>query len=90
MSNLKPLIEKAGFVNVKHEKMKLPLGTWPVDLKQKMIGAYVLITIEHGIESCGLRFLTCVLDMDQASFAALTERAKKDARNKMIHSYSWQ
>ncbi|KAL0632401.1 hypothetical protein Q9L58_008724 [Maublancomyces gigas] len=90
ITNLKPLIERAGFVNVRHEKMRLPLGTWPVDPKQKIIGAYVLITIESGFEACGLRLLTCVLDMDQASFAVLTERAKKNAYDRNIHGYSWQ
>lgn len=90
ITNLKPLIERAGFVNVRHEKMRLPLGTWPVDPKQKIIGAYVLITVESGFEACGLRLLTCVLDMDQASFAVLTERAKKNAYDRNIHGYSWQ
>lgn len=90
ISNLKPLIERNGFINVKHEKMKLPLGPWPVDPKQKLIGAYLLVTIETGFEACGLRLLRRVLDMDQASFTVLTEQAKKDAYNRNVHGYSWQ
>lgn len=90
IANLKPLIERNGFIDVKHEKMKLPLGPWPVDPKLKLIGAYLLVTIETGFEACGLRLLRCVLDMDQASFAVLTERAKKDVYNRNVHGYSWQ
>lgn len=90
IADLGPLIERAGFTNIKHEKMKLPIGTWPADPKQKLIGAYVLNIVETGFEAYGLRLLTCVLGMDQASFSVLTEKAKKDAHNGKIHGYTWQ
>lgn len=90
IADLGPLIEKTGFTDVKHEKIKLPIGTWPADPKQKLIGAHVLNIVETGFEAYGLRLLTCVLDMDQASFSALTDKAKKDAHNGKIHGYAWQ
>lgn len=90
IAELGPLIEGVGFTNVTHEKMKLPIGTWPADPKQKLIGAYVLNIVETGFEAYGLRLLTCVLNMDQASFSVLTKNAKKDANNGKIHAYTWQ
>lgn len=70
--------------------MKLPLGTWPADPKQKMIGAYVLITAESAFEAFGMRFLTSVSGMDTEEAVNIVKEAKKDAHNRQIHSYAKQ
>lgn len=87
---LKPMIERAGFVNIKYEVMKLPLGTWPAEPKYKMIGAYVLVTADSAFEAFGMRLMTGVLGMDLEDVTAIVAQAKKDAHNRQIHSYARQ
>ena len=66
--------------------MKLPLGTWPADKKQKDIGAFSLLTTEHGFESFGMAFFTRILGMEVPEAKELIAAAKKESRSKKIHS----
>jgi len=70
--------------------MKIPLGTWPADQKQKDIGAFTLLTTEHGFESFGMALFTRTLGMEAPEAVELIEGAKKESRSKKIHSYSLQ
>ena len=40
---LEKWLQEAGFVNVTNHRIPLPLGTWPKNRHQKMIGAYNLL-----------------------------------------------
>ena len=73
-----------------HEEIKVPLGTWPADKKQKDIGVYTLITTEHGFESFGMALFTKTLGMEAPEAVELIEGAKKESRGKKIHSYGLQ
>jgi hypothetical protein len=52
------LITEAGFVNVKCETFKLPIGTWPKDPTMKMIGAYNRLGIHEGLEGWAIFLFT--------------------------------
>ena len=73
-----------------HEEMKLPLGTWAADKKQKDIGAFALLAVEHGYESFGMAFFTRILGMEVPEAKELIAGAKKESRSKRIHSYAIQ
>ena len=89
-SKLDPFIQAAGFVGIHHEAMKLPLGTWPVEKKQKEIGAYFMLCTEDGFEAYGIGLLTKVqgLPLDEAN--ELIKNATKESHSRHIHSYSVQ
>lgn len=70
--------------------MKVPFGTWPADHKQKEMGAYLYMTAEKGFEAFGVALLTRVLGMDIKEVDELIAQAKKDSKNRKIHSYSFQ
>ena len=89
-ASLDKIILDAGFDKVNHEEMKLPLGTWPADKKQKDIGAFTLLTTEHGFESFGMALFTRTLGMEASEAMELMAGAKKESRSKKIHSYSSQ
>ena len=80
----------AGFDRVNHEEMKLPLGTWAADKKQKDMGAFALLAVEHGYESFGMAFFTRILGMEVPEAKELIAGAKRESRNKKIHSYATQ
>ena len=83
-------ILNAGFGKVNHEELKVPLGTWPADKKQKDIGAFTLLTTEHAFESFGMALFTRTLGMETSEAMELIAGAKKESRSKRIHSYSPQ
>ena len=73
-----------------HEEMKLPLGTWAADKKHQDMGAFTLLTTEHGFESYGMALFTRILGIEVPEAKELIAGAKKDSRSKRIHSYSTQ
>ena len=89
-ASLAKFVLDAGFDKVNHEEMKVPLGTWPADKKQKDIGAFTLLTTEHAFESFGMALFTRTLGMEAPEAMELIEGAKKESRSKKIHSYTLQ
>lgn len=89
-AGIKRALKDAGFDDVHYEMKKCPFGTWPADPKQKEIGAFCLLTAENAFEAFGLVPLTQVLEMPLKEARELIEAAKKDARNRKIHSYAKQ
>jgi len=75
---------------VSHEEAKLPVGTWPADKKQKDIGAFALLAMEHAFESFGMALFTRTLGMEALESMGLIEGAKKESYSKKIHSYAIQ
>ena len=75
-----------GFVGIHHEAM----STWPVEKKQKQIGAYLMLCIEDGFEAIGMAFLTRVLEMPIKEVGELIKAAKKESRSRQIHSCNMQ
>ena len=68
--------------------MKLPLGTWATDKKQKDMGAFTLLTTEHGFESYGMALFTRILGMEVQEAKELIAGTKMESRSENIHSYS--
>lgn len=87
---MRPFIEDAGFENIDDRMLKLPLGTWPADKAQKELGAYFMLTTQSGFEAFGMALLTRQLGMSPEEVRVLVDGAKKDARNRSIHSYGKQ
>jgi len=89
-ASLDKFILDTGFNKVNHEQMKLSLGTWPADKKQKEMGAFLLLTTENVFEAFGMALLTRTLGMKIPEVEELIKGAKKESRSKKIHSYLLQ
>lgn len=89
-ANLLPILEKVGFVNVHQQMVKMPLGPWAADKKQKEVGAYLLLSTETGFEAFGIKLFTQVLGMGVDEAGALINAAQKQANSKKIHVYGKQ
>lgn len=83
-------LKEAGFVDIHHEPMKIPYGTWPADPKQKEMGAYLLLTAESGFEAFGYGLLTRVMGMSIEEVEELTRLARTASQSRKLHSYSLQ
>ncbi|KAH0612473.1 uncharacterized protein H6S33_008853 [Morchella sextelata] len=86
-ANLLPVIEKVGFVNAHHTMVRMPLGPWAADKKQKEVGAYLLLSTETGFEAFGIKLFTQVLGMGTEEAGALIGAAQKQANSKKMHVY---
>ncbi|KAL2005366.1 hypothetical protein VTN00DRAFT_2577 [Thermoascus crustaceus] len=75
----------AGFVDVKAEKIRLPLGTWPKDKRFKTIGAWNLMQVESGFEAAAMALLTRFHGWSTDEVKILAARTLKDARDRSIH-----
>jgi hypothetical protein len=59
--NLEMWVRNAGFVNVKVRKVRVPVGAWPKDPKQRLIGHYQLLGTFEAMEGFTLALWTRVL-----------------------------
>ncbi|KAG0634483.1 S-adenosyl-L-methionine-dependent methyltransferase, partial [Tuber brumale] len=89
-ASLDDFILGAGFDKVRHEEMKVPLGIWPADKKQKEIGAFLMLTTETAFEAFGMALLTRTLGMEIPEVNELIAAAKRESRSRKIHPYTYQ
>ncbi len=54
-------IEQAGFVNVKEQRTKIPIGPWSKDKDLKIWGIWNRVYLLNGLEGFALRGLTSML-----------------------------
>lgn len=84
-SEMAELMQDVGFVDVRHIKYRLPIGTWPKDKKQKMLGKWGRMVMEPSVEAYGLAIFTRVLGMDEKEARRLLDGALEDLKNPKIH-----
>lgn len=89
-ASLDKFILDTGFNKVNHEQMKISLGTWPADKKQKEMGAFLLLTTENVFEAFGMAFLPGTLEMKIPEVEGLITGAEAESRSRKVHSYLFQ
>lgn len=89
-AKLEPMLSHAGFTNITHIELKVPIGLWPADKKQKEIGAYLLLSVESGFEAFGMKLFTGVWDMTESEAKIFCAEVLRSAKDRKIHGYSLQ
>lgn len=84
------MLSHAGFTNITHIELKVPIGLWPADKKQKEIGAYLLLSVESGFEAFGMKLFTGVWDMTESEAKIFCAEVLRSAKDRKIHGYSLQ
>ena len=79
-------MKDAGFVNVVHERFRLPIGPWPKDKQMKTIGAWNLVQLEDGLEGFTLRLFTQHLGWTKPEVDVMLAKVRKDLRDPRIHA----
>lgn len=83
----KRMLEKAGFDDVKAVQVKEPIGPWPKDPAQKLIGAMTLLNDETYSDSAALAPFTRVLGMEVTKAREIIDASHRAVRNKNNHMY---
>ncbi|PGH16853.1 hypothetical protein AJ79_01497 [Helicocarpus griseus UAMH5409] len=83
----KKLLFDAGFVDVKDEVFKTPLGPWPKDAKLKEVGRYFLEHSLLGVDAYILGFIGKVLGWSESECMVLAAKVKSELRDRKLHLY---
>ncbi|RSL49825.1 hypothetical protein CEP54_012244 [Fusarium duplospermum] len=84
----KEKLEKAGFVDVKQEIFKIPIGPWPKDPKLKEIGKYQIIQQIQAVESYTPRIYGTVLGWKDEEVQVYVAKVRKELKDPSIHLYA--
>ncbi|EKG20592.1 Methyltransferase type 11 [Macrophomina phaseolina MS6] len=84
----KRFLEDAGFVDVRDDVYKVPIGTWPKDLKLKELGRFQREQMVLCVEPFTLALLTRVLCWSNVETQALMNGVQKELRDSSLHNYS--
>jgi SAM-dependent methyltransferase len=80
-------LRDAGFVNVKSQKMLLPLGPWPKDRHAKTVGVYNLLQMQTAIEGICLGTLPhAPQPWSDEEIQIFLAQIRNDMRNRKIHA----
>ncbi|EFW98908.1 sam dependent methyltransferase [Grosmannia clavigera kw1407] len=80
-------IKDAGFVNVQERRIKLPIGTWPKDVKLKSWGAWNRMFLLQALEGFAVRGLTSMLGWSIEEVQLYLVEVRKELNDPKIHSY---
>ena len=83
---LEDWVRAAGFEDVHHERVRLPLGLWPKDKKMKEVGAFNLVQLKEGLEGFSMALFTRVLGWSPDEVRILLSKVSKDLSDKNIHA----
>jgi len=85
-----PKLEKwvtdAGFQNVNHQCLPIPVGIWPKDKRMKEIGACDLSMFLEGLEAMSLRCLTIGRSWSREEVLGFLPAVRRDLKNKCVHA----
>ena len=83
---LQQWIREAGFEDVHHERIRLPLGVWSKDKQMKEVGAFNLVQLREGLEGFSLALFTRILGWSTDKLEVLLSKVRKDLDNRNVHA----
>lgn len=82
-------IERAGFVNVKRQTFKWPIGSWPKDTKMKKIGTFNRLGWEEGLDSWARYLFTNCLGWSVEELEVFLAQIRNDLKNPAMHGWQY-
>ncbi|OTA57427.1 S-adenosyl-L-methionine-dependent methyltransferase [Hypoxylon sp. EC38] len=80
-------MEAAGFEIIEEIDMKTPLGPWPADETQKLIGQYNRLAIEQDVEGFLMYMWTMVMGWTKEEIQVYAAHLRRELRSPNIHAY---
>ncbi|KIW31220.1 uncharacterized protein PV07_02886 [Cladophialophora immunda] len=88
-SRFKAHLEEAGFVDVRTQVIKTPIGTWPKDAKLRQIGLYLQAQMNEAVEAVTLGYLTRALGWSEAEVQIMLKNVRKEFNDRHRHLYTF-
>ena len=86
-TNAKGYQMSAGLQDVTQEVYNLPIGTWPKDEKQRLIGSYMLLNGFHGLEGLSTVMFTTALGWSLEAVKEFVEKVKAYVCDDSVHKF---
>lgn len=84
---LRSYAEAAGFVNIREEKFKVPLGPWPKNPELKQIGMMNLVQVLDGLEGFSLKTLEA-MGWSRDEIEVFLSSVRQDMKTGKFHAYA--
>lgn len=81
VAELADKVKSAGYVDVKEDILKVPIGAWPSDPKLRKIGQYMHVHVLDSIEPLTLALFTRVLGWSEIECQVLIAKVKEEFNN---------
>lgn len=85
--NLKSYYTAAGLQDVAEKVYNLPIGTWPQNSKDRLIGSHMLLNGTQGMEGLTTMMFTKVLGWSLGETKDFVEKVKEDICNDDLHKF---
>ncbi|KEY66307.1 hypothetical protein S7711_02769 [Stachybotrys chartarum IBT 7711] len=79
-------LEEAGFVNIQHNFVKLPYGTWPKDKLMRLVGMYYRTACEDFFPAVGAIHFP-MLGWGKAEMEVFFAQCRQAMRDPQVHAY---
>ncbi|OAA58349.1 hypothetical protein ISF_06888 [Cordyceps fumosorosea ARSEF 2679] len=79
-------LEEAGFVNIQHNYIKLPYGTWPKDKLMRLVGMYYRTACEDFLPAVGAMHFPR-MGWSQARMEVFFAEVRQSLRDPKVHAY---
>jgi len=86
--NWEETLKKAGFTDVVFRVIKVPMGPWPKDPKQKEIGKCFRVQFLEAISSYSVGLLPAVLGWAPEEVSVLLAQVRSESKDLSIHNYT--
>jgi SAM-dependent methyltransferase len=83
--SFKGWVKDAGFENVKQQRFKLPVGSWPKDPRMKEIGTFLTLNFVEGVDGFTAVLFKDVLGWKQEEVSVLNAEVRAAAHQKGVH-----
>ncbi|MCJ1476927.1 hypothetical protein MMC13_005596 [Lambiella insularis] len=84
-----PLLEgwlkDAGYSNISHQRLPLPVGTWPADKRLKELGAWNYLQCTEGLDAFVMAVFTRTLGYTREEVEVLVAKARKELKDPKMH-----
>ncbi|KAK2010407.1 methyltransferase domain-containing protein [Colletotrichum eremochloae] len=78
----------SGFVDIFHQKFKLPIGPWPKDPHYKDVGMINLVQLLHGLDAFSLRTFCGILGWTREEVTVMLAQVRKELKSGMFHAHT--
>jgi hypothetical protein len=80
-------LEARGYQNVTERVFKLPFNPWPKDPRMKLLGAWEMENLLHGLEAMVTRMFQKGLGWTDAEVTVFLAFLRKEIKNPQMHGY---
>ncbi|KAI9711592.1 MAG: hypothetical protein M1820_002157 [Bogoriella megaspora] len=83
---LETWVREAGFINVAHHLLPIPVGDWPKDKKLKQIGKADLLQFLDGLDAISLRVFTTTRGWKPEEVQVLLADVRRTLKDRGVHA----